>query len=116
MQLEAIRFRQGRAAVRRRDDGYLTLFLALMVLTLPRAALAVPSFASQTGKPCAACHTLAYGPALTAYGRQFKLNAYTFDGGEQPVPVAVMAQGGFSHTDVAVPGSAPAGFADNNNL
>ena len=69
---------------------------ALVVLVLVRAltvcpdALALPSFARQTGMPCSQCHTLSFGPALTAYGRQFKLNAYSWGDGEHPMPLALM--------------------------
>src|SRR3982074_1455734 len=82
---------------------------ALVVLVLVRAltvcpdALALPSFARQTGMPCSQCHTLSFGPALTAYGRQFKLNGYTFGEGEHPMPVAIMIQGGYSHADQPLP-------------
>jgi hypothetical protein len=38
-------------------------------------ALAVPSFASQTGMDCAACH-IAF-PELAPFGKEFKLNGYT---------------------------------------
>ena len=58
-----------RAAVRR----CALALLSLTTLALPQLAAAVPSFARQTGMPCSQCHTLAFGPALTAYGRQFKL-------------------------------------------
>jgi len=49
-------------------------------------AEAVPVFARQTGQNCQACHTSP--PELTAYGREFKLNGYTF-GEAQPFPVAI---------------------------
>ena len=90
--------------------------LALTILGLPRLAAAVPSFASQTGMPCSQCHTLSFGPALTAYGRQFKLNGYTFNQGEHAMPLAVMAQGGFSHVETAPPEPAAEHFATNDNL
>jgi hypothetical protein len=93
--------------------------LALVVFTgmaLPRIASAVPSFARQTGMPCSQCHTLSFGPALTAYGRQFKLNGYTFGDGEHPMPLAAMVQGGFNHTAVAPPDPQAAHFSTNNNL
>src|SRR5439155_25135006 len=35
----------------------------------------IPSFSRQTGLACNVCHTAS--PMLTAFGRQFKLNAYT---------------------------------------
>ena len=40
---------------------------------------ALPSFARQTGQPCGTCHT--DFPALTPYGRSFKLRGYTAGGG-----------------------------------
>ncbi|MDE2196318.1 MAG: cytochrome C [Gammaproteobacteria bacterium] len=40
----------------------------------PTTALAVPSYARQTGMSCAACHTVP--PQLTAFGRYFKLHGY----------------------------------------
>ena len=43
-------------------------------------ATALPSFARQTGAPCGACHT--DFPALTPFGRQFKLGGYTMGGGK----------------------------------
>src|SRR5450631_2284869 len=43
-------------------------------------AQALPSFARQTGQPCGTCHT--DFPALTPYGRRFKLLGYTAGGGQ----------------------------------
>src|SRR6516162_8703107 len=42
-------------------------------------AQALPSFARQTGQPCGTCHT--DFPALTPFGRRFKLLGYTVGGG-----------------------------------
>jgi hypothetical protein len=42
-------------------------------------ALALPSFARQTGQPCGTCHTDFAG--LTPYGRLFKIGGYTAGGG-----------------------------------
>src|SRR5476649_723884 len=53
--------------------GYLTIGFA-------PPAQALPSFARQTGQPCGTCHT--DFPALTPYGRRFKLLGYTAGGGE----------------------------------
>ncbi len=62
-------------------------------------ASAVPSYARQTGQPCATCHTV--WPELTPFGRQFKLMAYTSGGtrcndgsaksDETQIPLAIMA-------------------------
>ena len=51
-------------------------------------AQALPSFARQTGQPCGTCHT--DFPALTPFGRRFKLLGYTTGGGPfrtTPFPV-----------------------------
>src|SRR6202165_3575928 len=53
--------------------GYLTIGFA-------PPAQALPSYARQTGQPCGTCHT--DFPALTPYGRRFKLLGYTAGGGE----------------------------------
>ncbi|HLQ13181.1 MAG TPA: hypothetical protein VK130_08030, partial [Steroidobacteraceae bacterium] len=62
----------GNGAVPLRRALALLALLAISLATMP--AHAVPSFAQQTGMPCQQCHTTAYGPALTEYGRQFKVN------------------------------------------
>src|SRR5215813_2252562 len=90
--------------------------LALTLIVLPRISAAVPSFARQTGMPCSQCHVVAFGVALTAYGRQFKLNGYTYTGGEHPMPLAAMVQGGYTHTSEALPEPAAPHFATNDNL
>src|SRR5439155_1281315 len=71
------------------------LLLLLVGLSLPAVARAgvpdwilryeaslnhrgIPSFSRQTGLACNVCHTAF--PMLTAFGRQFKLNAYTLTG------------------------------------
>src|SRR5664279_2620697 len=62
-------------------------------------ALAMPSFARQTGQPCATCHTAF--PQLTPYGRRFKLGGYTMGGGltfEEAPPIAAMLVPSFTHT------------------
>jgi hypothetical protein len=53
---------------------------ALSTIGAVSPALALPSFARQTGQPCGTCHT--DFPALTPYGRRFKLLGYTTGGGK----------------------------------
>ena len=75
-------------ATDRRDSAVLysfggsTAFALLLVgaaVVLPtRPASAIPSFARQTGQPCASCHSAF--PQLTPFGRRFKLNGYTLGG------------------------------------
>src|SRR3989304_2772112 len=59
------------------------LFLAIP-LYAPRDAQAVPAFARQTGMACNACHFQHY-PALNAFGRAFKQEAYTLKGKQETI-------------------------------
>ena len=89
---------------------------ALIVLASSGSAMALPSFAEQTGQPCAACHVGAFGPQLKPYGREFKLYGYTAtDGKPHGLPIAATAQASFTHTDANQPGPASRWFASNNN-
>ena len=102
--------------------------LLLSVLTAP-AALAVPSFARQTGMACEACHTVY--PELTHFGRVFKANGYVLANlkqvrdvtakkeqllelGQTP-PLSIMVQASYTQLSTTVPDlsqSAP-GVAQN---
>jgi hypothetical protein len=83
----------------------------------PVAARAVPSFAEQTGQPCAACHVGAFGPQLRPFGRSFKLNGYTASDGKRHFPpIAAMVLSSFTHTAEGQPGGASRWFADNDNF
>jgi hypothetical protein len=97
-------------------EWVLVLTVLALALTVCPNAQAVPGFASQTGMPCSQCHTHAFGPQLTAYGRQFKLNGYSWGEGEHPMPLALMVQGGFSHVDKEVPEPLARHFSTNDNL
>lgn len=86
-------------------------------------AVAVPSFARQTGMACAACHTVF--PELTPFGREFKLNGYVLDNIKQIKgittenretlslnsipPISLMLQISYTHTGKALPDSAVTG-------
>ncbi len=97
--------------------GFATLAAAAAFLTVGIGpANALPSFARQTGQPCAACHT-AY-PELTPFGRRFKIGGYTMQGGDwQGPPIAAMYMPGFTHTNSAFdPGAQPPGLRTNDNL
>src|SRR5580704_18289545 len=50
--------------------------IASLLIILKPEAHAVPSYSRQTGLPCASCHYAP--PELNAFGRKFKLEAYTF--------------------------------------
>jgi hypothetical protein len=62
-----------------RDAGItlVTAVLAVVLLATTDDALAVPSFARQTGLACEGCHTVF--PELTPFGRAFKMNGYLID-------------------------------------
>jgi hypothetical protein len=99
--------------------GWLRAGLGLLLegLLLPRLATAIPSFAWQTGQPCAQCHVHAFGPALTAFGRQFKLNGYVWDRPDVPfIPLAATIQTSLTHTAASQPGGATPHTGDNNNV
>jgi hypothetical protein len=67
----------------------------LATIALANPAHALPSYARQTGQPCGTCHT--DFPALTPYGRRFKLLGYTTGGGPyRPTPFS-----GFPTSDPA---------------
>ena len=97
---------------------------ALTALSLGAApALAVPSFARQTGMACEACHTVF--PELTHFGRVFKANGYILSNVKQVrdvsgkkeellslgqnVPLSIMAQVSYSQMKTGVPDLSSAG-------
>jgi hypothetical protein len=92
--------------------------LGLVWLTLASAwaapAVALPSFAQQTGEPCARCHVGAYGPQLKQYGRDFKLFGYAAgDGANQLPPVALTAIASYTATRADRPAQRHFGPNDN---
>ena len=60
--------------------AFVVVASGLLTIGFAPSAQALPSFARQTGQPCGTCHT--DFPALTPYGRRFKLLGYTTGGGE----------------------------------
>ncbi len=78
-------------------------------------AEALPSFARQTGQPCAACHTAF--PELTPFGRRFKIGGYTLSAGDwQGPPIAGMYMAGFTHTNSPQDAPPAPGLHTNDNL
>lgn len=83
-------------------------------------AMAITSFARQTGLPCSSCHTIP--PELTPFGRAFKLNGYTLTGMSQIkakpshhqsglelnrfMPIAAFIQFAYAGTNKPQPGTA----------
>jgi hypothetical protein len=88
----------------------------VMLLLGLSAAQALPLYARQTGQECAACHN--GFPELTPYGRLFKLNGYTFGGGQSDLPpVSMMVIGSYTSTQAPQPaGSTPAHTGQNDNF
>lgn len=86
--------------------------IALAALAGP--AFAVPSFAAQTGMACNVCHVGGFGPQLTVYGRQFKLQGYTQRSNTFAVPFSAMAVASYLRTQKDQ--SPPAGFNPNDNV
>ena len=73
--------------------------LALLGFAASNAARAVPMFARETGQPCAACHIGGFGPQLTPFGRQFKLDGYRLDVHKGwDTHLSAMAVESFTHT------------------
>lgn len=94
--------------------GGFVLAFSTVIATVERAR-ALPSFARQTGQPCAACHTAF--PELTPFGRRFKLGGYTLGGGDSKLPpVAAMLLPDFTHTGANQDGAPAPGLGVNNNL
>jgi hypothetical protein len=80
-----------------------------------RPAQAVPSYARQTGQPCAACHTAF--PELTPFGRRFKIGGYTLGGGDwKGPPVSAMYMATFTHTESPQDQPPAPGLRTNDNL
>lgn len=100
-----------------------TALLATAFLTSAPTALAVPSFARQTGMACEACHTVF--PELTHFGRVFKANGYVLSNLKQVrdvtprkeelleisqfPPLSIMAQISYTQMKTGVPDLAGAG-------
>ncbi len=93
--------------------GALLGFTAFMA----HPAWAVPSFTQQTGQACATCHVGAFGPQLTAFGRNFKLQGYVQSDGESHFPpLSAMLESSYTTTKVRQAGNAAEGFGPNNNF
>jgi len=74
----------------------------------------VPSFAEQAGLPCATCHVGAFGPQLKPFGRQFTLNGYTLDDGQDHLPpLSAMLQTSYTHTGGGLLGGTGTGIGNS---
>lgn len=90
------------------------LFLAVL-LAMPAPVWAVPAFAAQTGQPCQMCHVGGFGPQLTPYGRNFKLNGYTQRATPFSVPLSAMAIASYIRTNRGQNPPPADGFGANDN-
>src|SRR5436309_6552526 len=96
-------------------------FAATVAMAVPFAcpARAVPAFAVQTAQPCSACHIGGFGPQLTPFGRQFKLEGYTMRAGDSfTLPLSAMAVASYVHTqaDQSEPPAPHYGTNDNGTI
>jgi hypothetical protein len=91
-----------------REGRWLLAVAAVLSMTLPNMAQAVPSFANQTGQNCVACHAGGQYPELTPYGRLFKLTGYTI--GERAMPLSGMAVATYNRTTNTDTTTNPNGF------
>jgi hypothetical protein len=102
---------------------YALAMLGAGAVVVSPAALAVPSFARQTGMACEACHTVY--PELTHFGRVFKANGYVLTNLKQvrdvtgkkeellelaqSAPLSIMAQVSYTQVKTSVPDLSSAG-------
>jgi hypothetical protein len=96
---------------------YWLLLPGFMLFLMAGGAEALPAFAVQTGQHCTACHVGGFGPQLTPFGREFKLEGYTLrNGSDFTAPVSAMAVVSYLQTakDTNFP-PAP-GYGTNNNV
>jgi hypothetical protein len=93
--------------------GATALAGAALGLSAPQA-WAVPAFAVQTSEPCQACHVGGFGPQLTQFGREFKLQGYTLRTTKFNVPLSMMAVASYLHTAQSQ-NPPPDGYSGNDN-
>jgi hypothetical protein len=92
-------------------------FAAMLTLAGIDQASAVPAFAEQTQQPCSACHIGGFGPQLTPFGRQFKMEGYTMRAGDVfTPPVSAMAVASYIHTSSDQSAPPAPHYATNDNL
>lgn len=100
--------------LRRSEAGLLLAATTLALWAGPAGA--VPSFAVQTGQPCNACHVGGFGPQLTPFGREFKINGYTTRSVKFNLPVSAMAVASYIRTARSQPSPPAPGYSRNNNI
>jgi len=96
--------------------GTALLGVAALALLLALPAQAVPMFARETGQPCSACHIGGFGPQLTPFGRQFKLDGYRLDVHKGwDTHLSAMAVESFTHTQQPQAAPPAPNYGLNNN-
>ncbi len=101
---------------RRHTKQWAAALIAAGGASLPLAAHAVPSYALQTGAPCASCHVGGFGPQLTPFGRAFKLHGYTTRTGGFTVPISAMAVASYIRTQRGQESPPAPHYSENDNL
>jgi hypothetical protein len=93
------------------------LTIPVLIAAGTSEALALPSFARQTGEACESCHVGAYGPQLTPHGMKFKMGGYVdSDGKAGHVPLSAMLIATASRLKTDMPeADVPAHFSSNDN-
>ncbi len=105
-----MRYRNGVAAV----FAVMALF---WYLGQANHAYALPAYADQTSQPCIACHVGGFGPQLTPFGRQFKLEGYTLRGTDElTIPLSAMAVASYVETSADQPEPPAPHYGTNNNF
>lgn len=95
---------------------------ALLGLAAASPVGAVPSFSTQTGMACDACHVGGFGPQLTELGRKFKMDGYGATSSwarasdKYWVPLSAMVVANYTHTNTDLSGPAADHFGANDNL
>jgi hypothetical protein len=99
----------------RKTAGAVALAFAMAGLAATQAA-AVPAFAVQTGEPCQACHVGGFGPQLTPFGREFKLQGYTMRTKNGTLPFSAMAVASYLRTAEAQNPAPDPHYNANDNI
>jgi hypothetical protein len=106
----------GKGAARSLPRTVAAALAVVFCALLARPAAAVPSFARQTGQDCAQCHVGAFGPQLTPYGRNFKLNGFVWGEASDLPPLSAMLITSLTNTQASQPGGAAPNYNANNNI
>lgn len=79
---------------------------------------AVPAFAIQTGQACSSCHVGGFGPQLTPFGREFKMNGYTMRavGQWDVVPFSMTAVASYIRTQRDQADAPAPHYSTNDNI